>query len=544
MIIAAPMPRLLPWLLVACIARAAGAQEGLPSFAELEARGARIGEVRVNTHNIFDLSDPSESGFFYRAANALHIKTRPWFIKSYLLFRTGDSVQVRLIDETERLIRQNSTVYDVDIHPIRYENGVVDIEVETRDTWTLQPGIRVRRAGGKNSGAFNIKESNLLGTGTSLGLERASSVDRTGTLFTMQHDHLVDGWTSVALQRASYDDGYNNSLNVTRPFYALDTHWAAGASVSRFSQLDSFYQAGNNVAQYRHRQDAASAFAGWSPGLVDGWTHRYTLGLNHAADEYAFDPGRPPPPELPPDRTLAGPFVRYEVIHDDYLQTINRDLIQRPEYLTMGFASTVQVGRGLGALGSTDQPWQMNWSASKGFRLRQPGHQLLLSGSASALLGSSVADTRSIGGTVRYFVPQTSPMLLYLAASTDHVHSPNQADDLLLGGDNGLRGYPLRYQRGQHRTLFTAEERYYSDWYPLRLFRVGAAVFMDVGRAWGSETPNPVNGWLSDVGFGLRFLSARASFGNVLHVDLAFPLNRGDQSIKSRQLLIQTGKTF
>src|SRR5689334_16413627 len=412
-------------------------------------------------HDIFDLSDPSENNFFYRAANALHIKTQPWFIRSYLLFRKGDYVEARLIDETERLIRQNSTVYDVEIRPVRYENGVVDILVRTRDTWTLQPGIRVRRAGGKNTGAFNIKESNLAGTGTSLGLERSTSVDRTGTLLTLQHDHLFDGCTSIALQRARYDDGHNNSLNITRPFYALDTRWAAGASVSDFSQLDSFYQAGNNVAQYRHDQKAAGAFAGYSAGLVNGWARRYTAGVSYAADEYAFESGRPPPPQLPPDRTLAGPFLRYEVIQDDYLQTMNRDLIQRPEYLTMGFASTVQVGRSLGAFGATEQPWQISANASKGFRFQQAGHQMLASANYSTLYGSSVGDSPAMGAAVRYYAPQKEPLLFYFAASTDHVHSSNQADDLLLGGDNGLRGYPLRYQRGQHRTLFTFEERYY-----------------------------------------------------------------------------------
>src|SRR5438477_639304 len=97
------------------------------------------------------------------------------------------------------------------------------------------------RARGKSGGAFNIKESNLAGTGTSLGIERAANVDRTGTQLTLQHDHLLDGWTSIALQRASYDDGSAASLNVARPFYALDTRWAAGASVSRFDQLDSFH---------------------------------------------------------------------------------------------------------------------------------------------------------------------------------------------------------------------------------------------------------------------------------------------------------------
>ena len=45
---------------------------------------------------------------------------------------------------------------------------------------------------------------------------------------------------------------------------------------------------------------------------------------------------------------------------------------------------------------------------------------------------------------------------------------------MLLGGDNGLRGYPLRYQAGTSRALLTLEERYYTGWYPFHLFYVGA----------------------------------------------------------------------
>jgi len=141
-------------------------------------------------------------------------------------------------------------------------------------------------------------------------------------------------------------------------------------------------------------------------------------------------------------------------------------------------------------------------------------------------------------------VPQTGAYLLYFAASTDLVRSPNIADELTLGGDSGLRGYPLRYQRGTHRQLFTVEERYYTDWYPLRLFRVGFAAYYDTGRAWGSQLGNANNAWLNDIGFGVRFLSTRASFGNVLHIDIAFPLHRTDPTIKPRQLLVTTAKTF
>ena len=55
-----------------------------------------------------------------------------------------------------------------------------------------------------------------------------------------------------------------------------------------------------------------------------------------------------------------------------------------------------------------------------------------------------------------------------------------------LGGDSGLRGYPYRYATGDSRALLTVEQRFYTNWYPARLFRVGGAVFFDVGRVYGS----------------------------------------------------------
>ena len=44
-----------------------------PSFAELEALQARIGEVRVHTADVFDTENPREDWTLYRWANALHI---------------------------------------------------------------------------------------------------------------------------------------------------------------------------------------------------------------------------------------------------------------------------------------------------------------------------------------------------------------------------------------------------------------------------------------------------------------------------------------
>ena len=115
---------------------------------------------------------------------------------------------------------------------------------------------------------------------------------------------------------------------------------------------------------------------------------------------------------------------------------------------------------------------------------------------------------------------------------------------ILLGGDSGLRGYPLRYQAGEGRWLFTAEQRFFTNWFPFQLFNVGGAVFYDMGATWGRDPlGTPSQGLLRDVGFGLRLGNSRSALGNVLHIDVAFPLD-GDPSIKSVQFLVETKEKF
>jgi hypothetical protein len=53
----------------------------------------------------------------------------------------------------------------------------------------------------------------------------------------------------------------------------------------------------------------------------------------------------------------------------------------------------------------------------------------------------------------KYYRQQSKRWLFYAAASGDVLTNPDVLDMLLLGGDNGLRGYPLRYQGGDKRVL-------------------------------------------------------------------------------------------
>lgn len=525
---------------------AVSAQEPLrpiPSFAELETAGATIGQIRVLTRDIFDTDDPKENKLLFRWANALHIQTRAGVIERALLFKSGDPLSVRLIEETERALRSKHYLYDVKIRPFAWHEGVVDIDVETRDTWTLDPGVSAGRSGGTNSSGVHLREYNLLGTGIFVSFGHTNNVDRSSNEFQFSNERAFGTWTSLNYSHQQNSDGRRDAASVVRPFYALDARWAAGVTASKDDRIDAVYNAGNVASQYRHQQNRAEVFGGWSQGLVDGWVRRYCVGVNLQDDAFKLEPGRIAPTRLPPDEKVVAPFVRFDLIEDRYEKQQNRNLIARPEFFALGFASSVQLGWAATGLGSSLNALLYSGSVSRGFA-PAPEQTVVTSAAISGEYVGGRVRRQRFGGHAEYYLPHDKRWLFYAEASGDMLTHPDPSDTLLLGGDNGLRGYPLRYQSGERRALFTLEERYYTDLYVWRLFRIGGAAFFDAGRAWGGNNANTVNpGWLSDAGIGLRIVSSRAAFSNVLHVDVAFPLNP-TADVKKVQFLIKTKVSF
>jgi hemolysin activation/secretion protein len=515
----------------------------LPSFAQLEAEGAKIGQIRILNRNIFNTDDPQEDKALFRWANALHFRTRVGVIERTLLFRSGDPVSVRLIEETERVLRSSRYLYDVQLRPTAVHDGLVDIDVETHDSWTLDPGISAGRSGGANSGGIKLSEYNLLGTGVAVSYSRSTNVDRSSNEFQFSNERAFGGWTSLRYSRAKNSDGSRDAAAVAHPFYALDTNWAAGVSISKDDRIDAIYNAGNVVSQYRHRLNQADVYGGLSQGRVDGWVQRYSIGVSANDDAFAPEPGLLAPAQLPSDEKLVAPYFRYELIEDRFETLRNRNQIERPEFFAVGLAATLQLGRATTGLGSSRNAWLYSGSISRGFE-PVPQHILLASATFDGRYSDGQTRRQRVGGQLQYYLPQNKQWLFYASVSGDVVTRPEIPDALLLGGDNGLRGYPLRYQSGDRRTLFTLEERAYTDIYLWRLFRIGAAAYIDIGRAWGGNNVNVANpGWLSDAGFGLRIFSVRSAFSNVLHVDLAFP-NDPDISIKRVQFMVKTKTSF
>ncbi len=540
------MTRTSRYLLLAILlfpAAAVADDAGLPDAATLEAEGAIIGAILLERRNVFDLADPEEDNALFRLANRLHIVTREKVIRQQLLFREGEPYSERLVEESARILRRNDYFYDARIRAVRYENGVVDLQVTTRDLWTLMPGFSISRKGGENRARVSLSETNLLGGGARIKLAYVDDVDRESTSLEYADRNLGDSWRSLLLRYSDNSDGEILQVALAQPFYALDTRNAWGLSFYDGEFETRFYALGEEVAEYRSAQRTTEAWIGRSSGLVDGWVRRLSVGLTR--DERRFAQALEPtlPALLPEDRELTYPWVGIEWVEDDFETSSNRDQIERTEDFFMGTRIGASLGYASADAGSDRDAFVFRAAASRGFGSM---------GSSALLLGSNLSGRVESGTVVnalwqvdsRYYRQLSERSLVFTTLAGAWGRRLDLDNPLQLGGDNGLRGYPLRYQVGEQRLLLSAEYRYFTDWYPFRLARVGGAVFADAGRTWGA---NPAGGgslgWLTDVGIGLRFAPTRASGREVIHLDIAFPLD-GDPTIDDVQLLLESKRSF
>ena len=161
------------------------------------------------------------------------MNTRESVIRGQLLFKTGDLYSDRIVQETERILRANDYLYDATIVPVAYDGKHVDLEVRTRDTWTLNPGINFSRTGGKNEYAVQIQEKNLLGRGQRLELEWANRRRPRVADPSVLRSALPDRASRVSPSpTATPTTARPKYFSLDRPFYALDTRWSAGTTLS------------------------------------------------------------------------------------------------------------------------------------------------------------------------------------------------------------------------------------------------------------------------------------------------------------------------
>lgn len=514
----------------------------VPTDDELQAKAARVGSIEIRINDIFDSIEPLSAP--YRLANGLHISTRPGVIRAQLLFGPGEPFSRQALDETARALRAQRYLREASVEPVRYDEATntVDVLVRVNDVWTLSPGFSFGRKGGKNSSKLKFEDENFLGLGKAIEMSRTDDADRGGWHFSYSDPNVLGSRWKMSAAYGSLSDGSEKLLEVGRPFYSMNARSAFEVRMADATMTRSRYALGEVVSQFAMREKSVEVSGGLSSGLHDGWVRRVLAGIHYQTRDFSTLVDRERTP-LPEDRVLAYPWIGLEWIEDEYAKSWNLDQIGRTEDLYLGKSARLEAGFASTAFGSSHDALILKGRLQTAAELTGERYVFgTLEYTGRLVEQGSIRDGRLDVGA-RYYVRQSPRRVLFAAATGSLTEKLDESEQLLLGGDNGLRGYPLRYQGGTASALFTLEERFYTNWQLLKLVNVGAAAFFDVGRTWGRDPfAGASSGWLKDVGVGLRLGNARSALGNVLHIDLAFPLDGRD--IDSVQLIVETRRSF
>jgi hypothetical protein len=513
-----------------------------PDYSAFE--GDVVREIRVLNKTLFDPNKPGEDKRLFRMANRLHRTTRPQVITQQILLQPGEAFSVEALKESERILRSNQYLYEAEIRPVPAGDGQVDLEVETRDVWTLRGGVSFSRAGGENMYGFNLEDSNFLGTGKEVTLLRVAGIDRTSDVLRFRDPNLAGSRTRLELSYADNTDGGRKRLELENPFYSLDTRWAAGVRLMFDERVEPLYDEGFKFQEYTHEQELGEVYLGFSRGRSGDGTHRWRVGYTY--DHQMFGPfgGLDSDSLIPQGRELSYVWLGYQFIEDGFITERGLDRLQTTEDLNLGTQLHWRLGYSSTDLGADksrmvfDSAWTTGWQPSS--------RQLLLTSVRGATRWKNGTENMQVGGTLEYYARNFGENVFYVGLNGDLVDDADLENQLLIGGDTGLRGYPIRLQSGDRRWRATVEQRFFSDRELFHLIHLGAAVFFDIGRAWYNNPPRGLKieeDTLRDIGIGLRIGSSRSSKAAMVHLDIAFPLD-GPDNIKSMQWLVSSSETF
>ena len=498
-------------------------------------------KMSLITHDIFNLQDP-DTIFLHRWANFFHIKTKNKTVFNEAAFFTKKcEIDLEDLKELERHLRSQKYIKD---SRVSYKEQLDIVEIETWDNWSLMPTIDFGRKGGKNKYAIGIKDRNFLGLGIDAELESFTNDQRSGYKFSSHFPLFLSNNIDASIRFTSNDDGKSEAVFINKKFVSFDTQNAFHIGFNNFEQIDTQYKNGDVFSQYGHKQKLSTATWNWLKKDSANDTLRFGVGFTSEEHNFINTSNTPPLVNvyIPKDREFNYPFFNVEFLQKDYRKLTNLNLINHIEDFNFGWHVSSKLGTGLGS-NSPSIIWQS--SVAKGIDIFKNNYWFVTASLEGETYNSSNNESRTLLSiSNEYFHKINSKWGGYLKNVSKFSKGQFKDSPVVLGGETGLRGYPLQYQHGNNSTLFTMEARYYPQINLYKLLEVGGAAFIDTGKVFGqTQYAQSQSSWMTSVGLGARFYSTQTSEARVIHVDIVKPMS-SDANVNGIEFRITTKHSF
>lgn len=503
----------------------------------------RIGRIQIISQNVFNPAEAAQ-GWFYRAADALHIPTRDSFIRKVLLFHEGDILDMRKLAETERNLRSFVFIKSASITAGPPHNGIADVYVVTQDAWTTQPGGSFGSKGGVTTYSASFVETDLLGTGRQISFDYEKTPERITRAFQYQDPYLFRPFWTGSLLYADNSDGRQRQVKVFRPFYSFLAPWAGGGALTQLSQKDKIYQDGSVLSEFEqnHRERQISYGAALTASELAAT--RWTAGLDSYDDQFTALSGDPSP-VVPGRREYRYLFATYEAVGNSYvtLNYVNRD--SRYEDFNLAPRLYFKAAYSPSWLGAPDNSAYLETEGSGGLAL---GDNAFAQGDIDLRTrldgGLQNAIISGFIGYARKFPNWRLPQTFVGRLQFDRGWNMDKDIQFAADGLTGLRGYRLHAMTGDRRVILNVEQRFFSEREILQLISPGAAAFVDAGTAVPHGEGLSWKQVRVDAGVGLRLGIARAGSNNILRFDFAYAFRPDPLGRKGWQVSFSSSQAF
>jgi hypothetical protein len=516
-----------------------------PVFAQSETDYSRANNlnfegkiIRKVTLRIINVAGPSiedkryDSTWFSGIINSLHYKTRPWVIRERLLFKPGDTLNLRNIYESERLLRSSNLFVDAKIKVMQSDEypNTVEVEVITKDKWTLT------YLAAYNPGSYaylGIKDDNLLGLGHKADALITHNDDRAvswGGRLRYTAPNLNGSYADLGFKLEANKKKSFKSLNLIRPFFTYDTEWIGGFELIWDSDKYQFFTNESELNLLPVKKNIQDFWAGKSFTLdpEDGSANTNLIvagrlsGLNYS--ERPFDP------------------VDYRIFENSTIYLAGAGIISRSFYkdrfvegfgitedIPLGYAVTIAAGFEKRELSDR---WYFGFESIHSTFIQTRGY-------LSGRFGFGVFRNINTWEQTTYNLNIIYHSLLFENDNWKYRFFSNfdvllgykriSGEEIHLSSHSGLRGIDMLLVRGTKRTVLNLETRIFSP-YELLGFIIGGIAFTDFGLI-----AKPTRSFFSSrfyqaYGFGLRIRNesiVTATFGLSLAFNPYNPRNNG-----------------
>lgn len=474
-------------------------------------------------------------------------RTHTDVIRQELLFERGD---VYIQDdelESERILRRKPYLGSAEILATREpETNLILIEVEVTDLWTFFPALDVPAFSKSKTGFLvALSDSNVFGSGDS-GRLRYQQIREEGE----DPRHLISGLYRVFRLFDSHwefdgvytqkREGVSWEASLKRPLYSLQTRWSAEFTAAESVDEVRWYEQGVKTAVFtRSRQsESGRVIRSFGDRRRQAQIALWTISERNHFDEIE---SRSFSTANFQDRNtrLIGVSLGHRKVN--FVRTRFLNKMGRVEDIGVGYGYGVSIGRAHPFYGADRRETRLSL-----FLNASQAYQDLLfvngrTGVTTRFLAHEEEDSVfqvSIKAVRKnLFLRQT----LAARVSAEMQFGLEGEQQVLLGGNSGLRGYNPREFSGTKRIRLNLESRTIFWEHPLIV--VGSAIFADVGYIWTGDAVE-IGIPKRSVGFGLRLGIPKLSGSRVYRADLAYPLDGPGRPSSKPVFTYAIGHTF